>query len=189
MTIAAANLKAERKFVDLLKGEHTGEAYMKINPDHTVPTLVDGPLTLWESRAIMQYLMNKYAPGSDLYPKDPVRRAPVDRLLQYDVSTLFPPIRAYMVPQLFQQKEADPEKEAEVKKVLDYVDKLLAKQTYVAATHLTIADLSMDGSISFLDAKAWNFGSWPNIVAWRGRLRAEPWHAEANKGLKEFLQS
>lgn len=36
----------------------------------------------------MQYLCNKYAPASDLYPSDPQKRATVDRLLNFDLKTL-----------------------------------------------------------------------------------------------------
>ena len=36
----------------------------------------------------MQYLCNKYAPDSTLYPKDPQERATVDKLLYFDLKTL-----------------------------------------------------------------------------------------------------
>lgn len=36
----------------------------------------------------MQYLCNKYAPDSLLYPDDPQKRATVDRLLNFDLKTL-----------------------------------------------------------------------------------------------------
>ena len=51
-----------------------------------MPTIVDGDLSLWESRAIIQYLANQYAPNTSLYPSDPKKRAIVDRTLNFDVS-------------------------------------------------------------------------------------------------------
>jgi glutathione S-transferase len=60
----------------------------KINPEHTIPTIVDNGFVLWESRAIMTYLCNKYGSDSDLYPKCPMRRAIVDRMLYFDLNPL-----------------------------------------------------------------------------------------------------
>jgi len=51
---------------------------MAINPNGSVPTLVDGELVLWESNAIMQYLADK-VPDSGLFPQNPQLRADVAR--------------------------------------------------------------------------------------------------------------
>ena len=48
------------------------------------------------SKAIITYLMNKYAADSDLYPKDPASRAQVDQRLYFD-SALFASIRGIVV--------------------------------------------------------------------------------------------
>ena len=61
-----------------------------------VPTIVDGDLTLWESRAIIQYAFNKYAPKSDLYPTDPAARAKIDSLLYYDQGTFYKTVSTYI---------------------------------------------------------------------------------------------
>ena len=48
------------------------------------------------SKAIITYLMNKYAPDSELYPKDPAARAMVDQRLYFD-SGLFASLRGIVV--------------------------------------------------------------------------------------------
>jgi glutathione S-transferase len=48
--------------------------YLKINPLGKVPVLVDGELTLCDSKVICQYIEDTY-PESPLYPKTPKERA------------------------------------------------------------------------------------------------------------------
>lgn len=69
----------------------------QLNPAHTIPTLVDNGLVVFESRAIMQYLVNRYQPTSSLYPADPKIRARIDQLLYFDAASLGPALRAVLV--------------------------------------------------------------------------------------------
>ena len=77
--------------------EQIKNKFFQVNSVHTAPTIVDGDFKLWESRAIMTYLCNQYAPDSSLYPKDPKERASVDRWLQFDLGTLDKSITEYTV--------------------------------------------------------------------------------------------
>lgn len=77
-------IDVEVKSLDFSKKEQLSEAFLKLNPLHEVPTLVDGDFVLTESRAILQYLVNSRKPRSDLYPSDPKARARVDQRLCYD---------------------------------------------------------------------------------------------------------
>jgi glutathione S-transferase len=46
------------------------EAYRALNPNALVPTLEDGDFVLWESNAIVRYLLAKYDTSGLLYPED-----------------------------------------------------------------------------------------------------------------------
>jgi glutathione S-transferase len=63
-------LDIEVKHINLGAGEQHDPEFLKINPLHKVPVLVDGDYILSESRAILDYLVNSRQPGSDLYPSD-----------------------------------------------------------------------------------------------------------------------
>jgi len=57
--LTLGNIPHELIIVDLLKQENKTEEYGKINPNKTVPALVDGDVKLWESHAIGKYLCDK----------------------------------------------------------------------------------------------------------------------------------
>src|SRR5690606_32617031 len=59
------------------------EDLLDLNPYHSVPTLVDRGLVLYDSRVIMEYIDERF-PHPPLMPVDPVSRAQV-RLALYRV--------------------------------------------------------------------------------------------------------
>ena len=54
------NVPFEFVSVDLTKGEHKAESFMKIQPFGQVPFIVDDGFALYESRAIARYVAAKY---------------------------------------------------------------------------------------------------------------------------------
>lgn len=65
--------------------------YLAMNPNGRIPTLVDGDFVLWESNAIMRYIVLTHADiGSSLYPVDARSRARIERWLDWTLSTLQP---------------------------------------------------------------------------------------------------
>lgn len=47
--------------LDLQKGEQKNPDYLRLNPNGKVPTRVDGDFVLWESNAILLYLIEKFS--------------------------------------------------------------------------------------------------------------------------------
>ena len=72
-------LEAERAFVHLRRGEQFEEAYLRLNPQGVVPTLIDGEVVIGQSLAILEYL-EETRPLPPLLPADPVGRARVRQL-------------------------------------------------------------------------------------------------------------
>lgn len=70
---------------------------LQINPQHTIPTIDDHGLILWESRVILTYLCSSFAKDDSLYPKDVRARALVDQRLQFDLGTLYRRMMDYVV--------------------------------------------------------------------------------------------
>jgi glutathione S-transferase len=55
--------------------------FIALNPRHTVPLIVEEGHGLWESLAILEYLDERHATGTKLYPGDATSRARVRRLI------------------------------------------------------------------------------------------------------------
>ncbi|NOX69328.1 MAG: stringent starvation protein A [Gammaproteobacteria bacterium] len=71
LVLAEKNINIEVASVD---GPELPEDLMDLNPYHTVPTLVDRDLVLYDSRVIIEYLDERF-PHPPLMPVDPVTRA------------------------------------------------------------------------------------------------------------------
>ena len=89
MTCNVMGLKYNYKLVDLEKGEHREEAYLKLNPQRVIPTIVDGDYILSESRPCATYLASKFAEDDKLYPKDLEVRSRVDQRLYFDMGSFY----------------------------------------------------------------------------------------------------
>jgi len=71
LVLAEKNINIE---IANVPGPELPEDLMDLNPYHTVPTLVDRDLTLYDSRVIIEYLDERF-PHPPLMPVDPVTRA------------------------------------------------------------------------------------------------------------------
>lgn len=85
MVGAELNLKK----TDVMAGDNMKPEYLKMNPQHNIPTIDDNGFYLNESRAICAYLVNAYGKDDTLYPKDAKVRALVDQRLYFDMGVFY----------------------------------------------------------------------------------------------------
>jgi len=88
----ALNLKGlayESVVYDLRAKQHLTDEYRKVSPLRTVPALVDGGITLFESMAIVEYLDETH-PQPPLLPRAPADRARVRALAQLVACDIHP---------------------------------------------------------------------------------------------------
>ena len=136
LVLAEKNINIDISSVD---GSELPEDLLDLNPYHTVPTLVDRDLVLYDSRVIIEYLDERF-PHPPLMPVDPVTRAQF-RLALFRIETDW--------YQLAEQFAADGERRLNSKarkllreSILASVDLFAAKQ-YFLSDEFSLVDCSI----------------------------------------------
>lgn len=190
----AIGVTLEIRDIDLLARENLSEEFVKMNPQHTVPTLDDNGFILWDSHAIICYLVNKYAKDDSLYPKDPQKRAVVDQRLHFDNGVLFSTMRGAFYPVIMQGETSIPNYKIEqVEKAFGFLEKFLEGKKWLAGDSYTLADISTVASVTGLSVLK-PLDSYPNLKAWLARCEQElPGYQKLNvpgdKELHELINS
>ncbi|XP_060649130.1 glutathione S-transferase 1-1-like [Drosophila nasuta] len=192
MTGKALGLEFNKIVVNVRQQEQLKPEFVKLNPQHTIPTLNDNGFVVWESRAIITYLVEKYAKDDSLYPKDPKKRALVNQRLYFDLGTLFKTFADYYYPQI-QQQPADPELFKKVEEALSFLNIFLEGQKYVAGDSLTVADIVLLANIANFRVVNIDLSKYINVERWyvNGKRVAPGWD-EVEKTvdkLSEFLET
>jgi glutathione S-transferase len=129
-------------------GKNNEPAYLAMNPNGRVPTLVEGDFVLWESNSVMRYLAMAYGRGSPVYPEAPKRRAGVDRWLDWTLSTVQPVDR----PVFWALVRTPPDKRdmAAIQRDVDaeavvwrIADAQLANRRFIEGDDFTLADIAL----------------------------------------------
>jgi glutathione S-transferase len=150
-------------------------AFLARNPLGQVPVLQDGDLTLVDSNAILVYLARRYAPEAAWLPQDPVAAASVQRWLSIAAGeVMHGPAIARMIT-LFGLPD-DPARAARISaRVLSFMDGHLAERTYLAAEHVTIADVACYSYVAHAPDGHISLEPYPNVRGWLARIEGQPW--------------
>ncbi|KAI9585055.1 hypothetical protein GQX74_006950 [Glossina fuscipes] len=187
MTAKALGLQLNKKLLNLMAGEQMKPEFLKLNPQHTIPTLVDGDFSLWESRAIMVYLVEKYGKTDSLYPKCPKKRAIINQRLYFDMGTLYKSFADYYYPQIFSKAPADPEMHKKIETAFDFLNSFLQGQQYAAGDTLTVADIALLATVSTFEVAGFDFSKYPNVAKWYANAKTvTPGFDENWQGCLEF---
>lgn len=127
LVLAEKNINIEIANVD---GPDLPEDLLDLNPYHTVPTLVDRDLVLYDSRVIIEYLDERF-PHPPLMPVDPVTRA------QFRLALFRIEMDWY---QLAEQFEADGERKLATKPRKMLRDSILASVDLFSAKKYFLSD-------------------------------------------------
>lgn len=178
---AIGELGLDHARIDIGRGhQEEGDApwFRALNPNGTVPVLVDGERTVWESNTIVRYLAARYDPGG-LWPADPGLRSESDRWMDWQQTVLLPAFNPAFW-QLIRTPEAERDLDivARCEDVADrafsMLDKVLEGLSFIAGADLTMGDIPLG-----VCAYRWyqlpiRRPDVPNVAAWYARLCERP---------------
>lgn len=156
---------------------NTGDAaYLRLNPNGKVPTLVDGDLAVWESNTILRYLCNRYG-GEALYPADAAARSRIEQWMDWQLAALYGPYLA-----LFKEaKKPAAERSAsfaadaaDLRAQLEILERGAVLRPWVAGTELSLADISLGPIVHRCLDFPVDLPGLAAVRAWRERFAARP---------------
>ncbi|KAL5603718.1 hypothetical protein FOVSG1_006468 [Fusarium oxysporum f. sp. vasinfectum] len=126
------------------KGEHHEPNYVqKFHPFGRIPVLQDDGIRLFESRAICQYLVAKYGPGSALHKRTEqnfAELATYEQAASVEYSYFDPTVKSLAYENIFKKfmGQGDPDKavveelKTDLVKILQHYEKVLSNSEYLA---------------------------------------------------------
>ena len=158
--------------VDYFKGEQKAEPFISLNPNASVPALVDGDFVLWESNAILQYAADKVG-NHTAYPSELRSRADVNRWLLWESSSWFPSCYVFLVencvkPLLGGAADADvlTAQAVQFHKLAGILDARLARSEWVCGSAATIADIALAAPMHLHSWQRLPLADHPHLRRW-----------------------
>ena len=197
--IADNKIPVEQQVVDILKGEHYGEAYSRMNPNRLIPMLEDGDFRLTESATILRYLAQTIR--SPAYPQELRARSRVDEMLDWFNSNFYRDWGYGLVyPQVFPTlKRPDAAVQAGViawgkersKTWLGVLNDhwLGPRKTYLCGTDVTIADYFGVALVTAGELIHCDFAPYANVTRWIAAMKGRPSYAEVYQAFNGFVAS
>ncbi len=164
--------------VNIAKGEQFNPDFLKISPNNRIPAIIDhgaegGPLSLFESGAILYYLAQK---TGQFFGVTSAEKATVMQWLMWQIGGVGP-----MFGQANHFHHYAPEKVPyamerylnETKRLLGVLDKQLGMQDYVAGFY-SIADMALYPWIKNSEKLSIQLSDYPSVASWCGHIDTRP---------------
>jgi glutathione S-transferase len=159
-------------------GGNQDSEYLALNPNGLVPTIKDGDLVLWESNTICRYLASTHH-AEQLYPSNPDRRALVERWMDWQLSTIGPPMGALLYGLIRSKPEQRDHAaiEAARRKAMSgwaIVEDTLSASPFLTGDELTLAEIVMGTLVYRWHAFPIERPPLPKVRSWYDRMRERP---------------
>lgn len=153
--------------LDMQAGEHRQPEFCEINPFGKVPAIVDGDLKLWESGAILLYLLDRYG------NPDVNDRAIAAQWVLFANATLGPGVFV------------EASRERELPRLMQPLDQILGNQEFIAGDRFTVSDVAVGSFLNYIPLMLkLDLSDYPNVVNYMKRMAERPAFQKSISGRK-----
>jgi len=168
---------------------------MKVHPLGKSPVITDGPVTLAESGAILEYLVERYGNGRFVPPAGSPERLRYTYWMHYAEGSLMPPLLLKLVfDQIGKAKMPFLAKpiargiaakvrstfvQPQIDRHLDYLEGELKGRDWFAGAHISAADVQMSFPLEAAQARGGLDARRPNLLAFLSRIHGRPAYERA----------
>lgn len=167
---AELGISVDRRDVGGAFGGTDTDEFGALNPNRTVPVLVDGDFSLWESNACVRYLCAKFGDADWALPNVEAQ-AKADQWMDWYLTSLHPP----MTVLFWQLIRTEPAKQ-DAAKIADAIaasarlwallDRHLETSAYVLGERLSMADIPVGSSAYRWHCMDFERPEFPNVQRW-----------------------
>ncbi|WP_338846324.1 glutathione S-transferase family protein [Massilia sp. W12] len=158
------------------QGEHKTPQFLALNPLGQVPLLEDGPAVVRDSQAILVYLARRYgAAQSELWlPADALSNAHVAAWLSVAAYEVARGPNALRLHHKWGRALELEQAQAISMQLLQMMEARLSGQHWLAASHITIADVALYPYLALSKEAQLSLAEYPAVRAWLARIEAMP---------------
>lgn len=180
---AEHGVELELEYIDLFSERNLEPSFGAINPNRTVPVLVDGDLCLTESSAILKYLADSC--GSAAYPTSLRERARINAAMDWFNTGFYHEYGYAIVYSQLLPKYApsDPAAHAEMiargheaaaRRLTTLNDHMIGDNAFVCGPQITLADYFGLPILALGEIVGFDLSPWPKVERWVATMKARP---------------
>jgi glutathione S-transferase len=170
--------------VDVMGGEHRQAGFLEKNPSGSVPVLeLDNGVSISECSAITEYIDHAFE-GISLTGTNPEQRAMISMMSRRAEFMLLDAVGGYfhhatdgLGPTLEtnQNKDWGLSQKIVAQKGMEYFNDVLAKQSFIAGSSFSMADITVFAGLAFADfVKLEISDQLTSLQEWRGKVASRP---------------
>lgn len=171
---AELDIEVARQDIGGAFGGNDTDDFRAMNPNGSVPVLIDGDFVLWESNAIVRYLCEQYGTGN-WRQQTPSQTGLAGQWMDWYLTSMHPP----MTTLFWQLIRTDPAMRdvakiktaiAEATVLWTMLDQHLATREFIIGDSLSAADIPLGSSAYRWHSMDFERPDLPNLRAWWDRL-------------------